>query len=73
MKLPIKVETKMAALTRVINLREDTFVEVLQKEGFSEEQIIEKKELAYLFVKQMHLSRHEYLILLHLYIIFLYI
>ena len=62
MELPINSDTKMAALTRVVNLREDALEQVMTKEGFSEEQIIEKKELAYLFVKQMHLSRHEYLI-----------
>ena len=62
MELPITAETQMAALTRVVNLRQDALEQVFQKEGFSEEQIIEKKELAYLFVKAMHLSRHEYLI-----------
>ena len=62
MELPINSDTQMAALTRVVNLREDALEQVMTKEGFSEEQIIEKKELAYLFVKQMHLSRHEYLI-----------
>jgi hypothetical protein len=62
MELPINAETQMAALTRVVNLREDALEQVLQKEGFSEEQIIKKKELAYQFVKQMHLMRHEYLI-----------
>jgi len=62
MELPINADTQMAALTRVVNLREDALEQVLQKEGFSEEKIIEKKELAYQFVKQMHLTRHEYLI-----------
>jgi len=62
MELPINSDTQMAALTRVVNLREDALEQVLQKEGFSQEKIIEKKELAYLFVKQMHLTRHEYLI-----------
>jgi hypothetical protein len=62
MALPINSETTMAALTRVINLREDALEQVLQKEGFSEDVIIEKKEEAYLFVKEMHLTRHEYLI-----------
>jgi len=62
MELPINADTQMAALTRVVNLREDALEQMLQKEGFSEEQIIEKKELAYQFVKQMHLTRHEYLI-----------
>ncbi len=62
MSLPINSETTLAALTRLINLREDALEQVLQKEGLSEDMIIEKKEQAYLFVKEMHLSRHEYLI-----------
>jgi len=60
--LPINSETTMAGLTRIINLREDSLEQVLQKEGFSEDEIITKKEIAYLFVKDMHLTRHEYLI-----------
>lgn len=62
MELPINSETKMAALTRIVHLREDALEQILTKEGFSETEIIDKKELAYLFVKQMHLTRHEYLI-----------
>ncbi len=62
MELPMNSDTKMAALMRLVNLREDALEQVLKKEGFSDEQIIEKKELAYLFVKKMHLMRHEYLI-----------
>ena len=62
LQLPVNSDTQMAALTRVVNLREDALEQVLQKEGFSEEEIIAKKEEAYLFVKEMHLLRHEYLI-----------
>jgi len=62
MSLPVNSETTMAALTRLINLREDALEQVLQKEGFSEDEIIAKKEEAYLFAKEMHISRHEYLI-----------
>ena len=32
MELPITADTKMAALTRVVSLREDTLEQVLQKE-----------------------------------------
>ena len=60
--LPVNSDTIMASLTRLVNLREDDLEQVLQKEGFSEEEIIAKKEIAYLFVKDMHLTRHEYLI-----------
>ncbi len=62
MELPLNSDTMMASLTRLVNLREDALEQVLQKEGFSEEEIISKKEEAYLFVKDMHLTRHEYLI-----------
>jgi hypothetical protein len=62
MRLPVTQETQIAALTRLVNLREDALREVLKKEGFSEDEIIEKVEQAYLFTKKMHLSRHEYLI-----------
>jgi len=62
MNLPLNSDTMMASLTRLVNLREDALEQVLQKEGFSEEEIIAKKEEAYLFVKEMHLTRHEYLI-----------
>ncbi|CAA6816085.1 MAG: Campylobacter invasion antigen B (CiaB) [uncultured Sulfurovum sp.] len=62
MELPVTPDTQMAALTRMVNLREDALEQVFQKEGFNQEQIIAKKELAYVFVKVMHLNRHEYLI-----------
>ena len=63
MQLPVNSDTTMAALTRVVNLREDALEQVLQKEGLSEETIIAKKEEAYLFVQEMHLLRHENLII----------
>jgi len=62
MDLPFNKETQMAGLTRLVNLREDALEQVLQKEGCSQEEIIKKKEIAYLFVKEMHLTRHEYFI-----------
>ena len=63
MELPVTKETQMAGLTRLVNLREDALEQVLQKEGFSKEEIIEKKEIAYLFVKEMYLKRHKELIM----------
>jgi len=62
LELPINSDTTMAALTRLISLREDALEQVLQKENFSEEEIISKKEEAYFFAKEMHLTRHEFLI-----------
>ena len=55
-------ENVMAALTRIINLREDSLEQVLQKADFNEEEIIVKKEEAYLFVSHFHLERHSSLI-----------
>jgi len=62
MDLPTNSETIMASLIRLVNLREDALEQVLVKEGFSDDVIIAKKEEAYLFVKEIHLTRHEYLI-----------
>ncbi len=52
-------DTVMAALKRMVDLREDALEQVLQKTGFSEEEIRAKKELAYGFVSMMHIARHE--------------
>ncbi|MEA3490724.1 MAG: invasion protein CiaB [Campylobacterota bacterium] len=51
-------ETDMAALVRIINLREDSLEQVLEKAGFNEDDIIVKKEKAYLFVSRFYLNRH---------------
>jgi len=60
--LPVNSDTTMASLTRIVNLREDALEQILQKEGLSEDEIIAKKEIAYQFVKDMYLQRHEYFI-----------
>jgi len=52
-------DSVMAALTRIVNLREDALEQVLKKSDFSEEEIIVKKELAYGFVSNMYIHRHE--------------
>ena len=52
-------DTVMAALTRIVTLREDALEQVLQKAGLNEEEIIAKKEEAYLFVSRLHLERHR--------------
>ena len=60
--LPRVRESEMAALTRIVNLREDALEQVLQKAGVDEEGIRLKKELAYGFVSMLHIARHESLI-----------
>ena len=55
-------DTVMAALTRIVSLREDALEQVLQKANYDEDQIIAKKEQAYLFVSRFHLARHTALL-----------
>jgi len=62
LKLPYNEETLMATLTRLINLREDALEQVLKRMRFSDEEIIEKKEIAYKFVRDFYLIRYEYFI-----------
>jgi len=52
-------ENVLAALHRIVNLREDSLDEVLKKLGLEEESIIYKKEQAYLFVSRFHISEFE--------------
>ena len=62
LNLPREKEEQMAALTRIVSLREDALEQVMQKNGFDEKQIRTKKELAYGFVSHFHLERHDALI-----------
>ncbi len=57
--VPRDKDAEMAALTRIVNLREDALEQVLQKQNFSEDEILMKKELAYGFASTMHITRHE--------------
>lgn len=57
--IPRDDDSTMAALTRIVNLREDALEQVLEKNGCSADDIRVKKELAYGFVSTMHISRHE--------------
>jgi len=57
--IPRDKDSEMAALTRIVNLREDALEQVLIKNGCSKEETAMKKELAYGFVSTMHIARHE--------------
>ncbi len=54
-------DTIMASLYRIVNLQEEPLNQVLKKE-FSEDEIIDKQEKAYLFVSSFYLKRHKKLI-----------
>jgi len=57
--IPRDADSEMAALTRIVNLREDALEQVLEKSGASKKEIAMKKELAYGFASTMHITRHE--------------
>jgi hypothetical protein len=56
LKLTLNDDLKLALLTRLVNLRDDSLVQVLKKTGHNENQIIELQEQAYQFVKEFWLD-----------------
>lgn len=55
-------ENRVAALTRLINLRDEQMVQALEKEGKDEVFITAAKEKAYLWVKEFYLKSHAELL-----------
>ena len=62
LNIPRDKEGYMAGLTRLVSLREDALEEVMKKHGFDAKKIQKKKEVAYGFVYDFHIQRHEALI-----------
>lgn len=60
--LPYNKESIHAALTYLINLREDSLEQFMKQAGFTQSQIDAKLELAYLFNSKRYLERFESLI-----------
>ncbi|WP_024954199.1 invasion protein CiaB [Sulfurospirillum arcachonense] len=57
--LSLVKENRLSVLSRLISLRDEQLVQSLVKENFSDEKISEIKELAYLWVKEFYIQRHE--------------
>jgi hypothetical protein len=57
--LPLKSDLKLALITRLVSLRDDSLVQVLKKLEKTDKQIIEYQEKAYLFVKEYWLDIHH--------------
>lgn len=55
-------ENQMSAISRLVSLRDDSLSQALKKQGFNEEEVIKKKEEAYLWVAEFHLKVHEDLV-----------
>ena len=55
-------ENKMAVLSRLINLRDEQFVQVISKNNASQKEIQKKRSLGYLWAKNFHLKAQEELL-----------
>ena len=51
--------TKMAVISRIVNLRSDAIKQTLEKEGFSTKEIDEKLELAYEIVSDFYINKFQ--------------
>ncbi len=60
--LEVNEQNQMALISRLVTLRDDLLSQSLKKANFSEEEIIQKKEEAYLWVAKFHTNIHERLI-----------
>ena len=60
--LPINKETKLSVINRLVNLRDESLVQELQKVGFNEKEIDDAKEKAYIWTSNYHLTLHEKLL-----------
>ena len=60
--LEINKENQMSAISRLVTLRDDLLSSAFKKSGFSEDEVIAKKEEAYLWVAEFHLKVHENLV-----------
>ena len=56
LNLTLNNDLKLALLTRLVNLRDDSLVQVLKKAGYNDNQIINLQEQAYQFVKEYWLN-----------------
>ncbi len=55
-------ENYLALLSRLINLRDEQFIQTLLKVKNTQEEIEKKRALAYLWTKNFHIKRHEELL-----------
>ncbi len=59
LELEMSEDLRLALVTRVVNLRDDSLVQVLKKREFSEDKIIELQEKAYCFVRDFWHEKHK--------------
>ena len=59
LKVELSDDMKLALITRIVNLRDDSLVQVLKQLDYNEEQIVETQEEAYQFAKNFWLDIHS--------------
>jgi hypothetical protein len=59
LKLELSDDLRVALVTRLVNLRDDSLVQVLKKQGKDEKQIIALQEESFIFVKNYWLDIHK--------------
>jgi hypothetical protein len=59
LNLEMQEDLRLALVTRVVNLRDDSLVQVLKKLGKNENEIIELQEKAYCFVRDFWHEKHK--------------
>ncbi|WP_375723347.1 invasion protein CiaB [Arcobacter sp. KX21116] len=59
LNLKMSDDLRYALVTRLVNLRDDSLVQVLKKLGLDEKEVIELQEKAYLFVKEFWHNKHK--------------
>lgn len=57
--VPLSDDMKLALITRLVGLRDDSLVQVLKQLDFNDEQIVELQEKAYQFAKNYWLDIHQ--------------
>ena len=59
LELPMSEDLRFALVTRLVNLRDDSLVQVLKKSNKNEKEIIDLQENAYCFVRDFWHDKHK--------------
>lgn len=62
LELSVTAQNKLALISRLVSLRDEQLVQVLSSEGNSAKEIEKKKRIAYFWVRNFYLKRHEELL-----------
>lgn len=60
--IPVNDESRLGAINRLINLQEESFIQILKKNELPEQEIENIREKAYLWASEHHLNEHKKLL-----------